>query len=126
MEFLQQVQPVLQVLQWVVAISAAVFMLYMKSIFATKADMAADLAAETRKREEAEGKVRELEREVGLLKRDLTQGPTANDVHELRIGMERLSGQLGIANERMSGLEDLQEVFKRQVELMNEWMRQPR
>lgn len=112
-EFLQQAQPFLTILQWVVVIAAAVFMLVMRSTFTEKKEHNG-LAA----------KVVELEARVGRMNERMTQVPTAQNLHDLQISVERLTGQIAVSNERMSGMEDLHGVMKRQIEVMDDFLRQ--
>jgi hypothetical protein len=112
-EFLQQVQPFLTILQWIVVIAAAVFMILMRSLFAEKKEHNA-----------LEAKVVELEGRIGRMNERMTQVPTAQNLHDLQISVERLTGQIAVSNERMSGLEGLHGVMKRQIEVMDDFLRQ--
>lgn len=122
-DLIQDAQPFLQVLQWAVAIIAAVFMLYMRSVFVSKKDHDSAFEKAAVEQDAVIARVQTLETAQKLIDDRLKSGPTAKDVHELQIGMTQLSGKLDVANERMSGVEDLQEMIKRQVQVMDEWMR---
>ncbi|WP_119301127.1 DUF2730 family protein [Dongia deserti] len=110
-EILQASQPVLQILQWIAVALFFVFMLYMRSVFVTRKD-----------HEAVEKRVQNLETTITLIGHQMKQGPTAKEMHELSLAIERLTGQLGITNERMSGMEDLQKVFKHQVDRIEEFL----
>ncbi|WP_119304970.1 DUF2730 family protein [Dongia deserti] len=110
-DFLQASQPVLQILQWIAVGLFFVLMLYMRSVFVARKDHDA-----------LEKRVQTVETTIALIGHQMKQGPTAKDLHELNIAIERLTGQLGVTNERMSGMEDLQKVFKHQVDRMEEFL----
>lgn len=123
MELLQQLQPVLQVLQWMVAIAAAVFMLYMRSIFATKKDAdakalkdAAEIAALTAKLSNAEGRLDRMHDRM-------TEAPTSKEINQLHVSIERLNGDVRVLNEKMSGSEDLFARMEHQVSLLDSFLR---
>jgi Co/Zn/Cd efflux system component len=113
MDWMQQLQPILQVLQWVVVLAAGVFMIFMRSIFAPRADHVA-----------LQLRVTALETANQLLQQQLGQSPTKTELHELQLAMTKLTGKIDVHNERMEGLEELQKVIKHQVEVMDGYLRE--
>ncbi len=113
METLKQLQPVLTVLQWAVAIGAAIFMLYMRSVFASKGDQAA-----------LQLRVAALEVANQLLTQQVGQSPSKEELHQLQIAMTELTGKLNVHNERMDGIEELHKTIKHQVQVMDGYLRE--
>jgi predicted nucleic acid-binding Zn-ribbon protein len=123
MEFLPHLQPFLQVLQWIVAIIACLFMIYMRSIFVSKKEAdakaltdAAAIASLTTRLANAEGRLDRMHDRM-------TEAPTAKEINQLHISIERLNGDVRVLNEKMSGSEDLFQRMEHQVSLLDTFLR---
>ena len=122
MELFKTLQPMVAVLQPIVIIAAVVFMLYMRSKFVSKEEFAALM----REKDALAAKVTQIEGRCDRMNERLTQQPSAKDVHDLNIAITRLTGEIGIANERMSGMEDMHKVFRGQVDRIEEFLAKTR
>lgn len=117
MEIFQKLQPVVTVLSPVVILASILFMLWMRSKFATKEELVAAQtkitageAKVTALEAKVDAKVNELANRCDRMNERMGEAPRAADIHKLELTITALAGEVKVLNERISGSEDL---FKR-------------
>lgn len=118
-----------QIKDWLIVIQLAgtallfVLLLYARSVFVTRSEyqkFSADVG--TRLTNQSE-RLTSTDNRIQLLDQRQSTMPTERSLFDLQKELTIVSGQLGITNERLNGLEALQDTIRHQVTVMDEFIR---
>lgn len=128
---IQEVSGWLVAAQAVLTFAVGVFAWYLRTQFLTRGDFAAfhkadfgghkaevaqRLAAHADRLTIGDGRFQRIEDRLGSV-------PSSEEIAELKIGMERLHGDLKVTGERLHGLAELHGTLKHQVGIMDDFLR---
>jgi Protein of unknown function (DUF2730) len=118
-----------EIKDWLIVVQLAgtgllfVLLLYAKSVFVTRGEykkFADDVGARLTAQSERVGNV---DTRVLLVERTQQGMPTKDSLHRLELSLQEMKGIVGVTNERLSGVEDLHQTLKHQVNVMDEFIR---
>ena len=118
-----EITNVLVAVQIVLTVLVGAFAFYMRATFVPRrefAEHAEDVGKRLTTHSErlvvGETRFARLEDRIATL-------PTASEVNSLKVAIERLAGDVRALNEKIEGFEDLHHALRRQVEVMDEFLR---
>lgn len=122
-DWIHDLSDLLVAVQVVMTIAVGVFAWYMRNAFVSRRefvqqadDISKRLTTHSERLVIGDGRFERIEERMAAM-------PNAAEVTNLKLAIERLSGDVRVLNEKIEGFEDLHHMLKTQVQVMDEFLR---
>lgn len=120
---LGELSALLAIVQAVLTVAVGLFAYYMRTAFFPRREAEVKFTAIDARLTAQSERLNSGDARFTLIESQLQSLPTAANLHELALGIERLAGDMRAMGARLEGIEALHETLKHHVSVMDEFLR---